>query len=248
MIDLRPLRRLVITLDAENYSGRDLDGQGDIQTGIAQVLHAAGAEQRMHGLDWDRQPQGDAVLAVLPPGAVEAEAVSDFIGALYTALHHHNRSRNEAYRLRVRASVDQGNIARADSGFAGNAVVSACRVRDSDLLRDMLRTNPHADLVVAVSDSVYTDVVAHGDHELYRWSFEPALVEAKNGFSARVWVHVPEAPNDTREPHDSTPSDDRGRAASITFEKGVDARGSQGANFGSVEGDLNNRFGAPPSL
>ncbi|MFC9936547.1 hypothetical protein [Nocardiopsis alba] len=242
MIEHRPLRRLVVTFDAERYSHRDHDGQRDVQTGITEVMRAADPEQRLRSLEWDRQPQGDAILAVLPPGTVEAEAISDFIGGLYSALHHHNRSRNEAYRLRLRVSFDQGNIAVGDNGFVGNAVVAACRVRDSDLLRDALAHNPEADLVVAVSDSVYTDVVAHGEHELYRWEFTRRTAEAKN-FSAPVWLHVPEV----RE-------DERGRGASprkspvapttdgFSFTE-VDLRDSQGANLGRVGGDFNNHFG-----
>jgi hypothetical protein len=251
MIEHRPLRRLVVTFDAERYSRRSHDGQRDVQSGLTEVLRYADPEQRLRSLEWDRQPQGDAILAVLPPGTVEAEAISNFMGGLYTALHHHNRSRNDDYRLRLRVAFDQGNIAVGDNGFVGNAVVAACRVRDSDLLRRALTENPEADLVVAVSDSVYTDVVSHGEHELYRWTFTREKAEAKN-FSAPVWVHVPEPRVVTSEPRESADPEATANptgtaapgAAGFTFDR-VDLRGAQGANLGRVEGDMKNTFGPP---
>jgi hypothetical protein len=248
MIEHRPLRRLVLTVDAEHYSSRTHDGQRAAQTGLVEVLDAADRHSTLRRPEWHQQRQGDSELAVLPPGTIESEAISDFISGLATALHHHNLSLNGDYRLRLRVAIDQGNIALGDAGFVGNAVISACRMRDSELLRRMLADHPRADFVVAVSDSIFTDVVAHGDHELYRWRFSPHDIRVKE-HHARAWVCVPEPSPVTRESDSTTDGEDPApdsrdeRTSSTRVAYGrINLRHSKGANTGVVEGDLNQEF------
>jgi hypothetical protein len=243
MIVNKPLRRLVVTADVEKYSSRTRHGQEAVQSGLMSVLESSDRHATLRRLEWERQPQGDAEVALLPPGIVEGEAISDFMGGLATALHHHNRSLNSEYRLRLRVAIDQGNISIGDAGFVGNAVISACRMRDSDLLRRLLADHPNADFVVAVSDAIYTDVVDHRDHEFYRWRFTPHEIRVKE-YSARVWVCVPEPWSDTGEqsPSPGTPApSDRADGPRTNFEH-IDLRESKGATVGEVHGDIEQNF------
>ncbi|MDT0331727.1 hypothetical protein [Nocardiopsis lambiniae] len=243
MIANKPLRRLVVTADVEKYSSRTRHGQEAVQRGLMSVLESSDRHATLRRLEWERQPQGDAEVALLPPGIVEGEAISDFMSGLATALHHHNRSLNSEYRLRLRVAIDQGNISIGEAGFVGNAVISACRMRDSDLLRRLLTDHPNADFVIAVSDAIYTDVVDHRDHEFYRWRFTPHEIRVKE-FSARVWVCVPEPSSDTGEqsgtPESTAPSG-RPSGERTVFES-IDLRGSKGANVGDFQGPIEQHF------
>ncbi|RNL85757.1 hypothetical protein [Halostreptopolyspora alba] len=200
-----PLRRLTIAVDAESYSSRNRDGQHKLQSDLLEILRRACENGNLNRLEWDTQKQGDGELAILPPGTVEDRTISDFVNELDKALYHHNKALNDAYRVRLRVAVHQGNISVGDNGFAGKAAVTVCRMRDSDQVRAALANRPDSDLVLVVSESIYSDVIEEGTHALYRWRFDPIVIdEPAKDFRANAWVYVPDSaqPEPSSEPEE----------------------------------------------
>ncbi|CAL9415008.1 hypothetical protein [Nocardiopsis dassonvillei] len=229
-----PQRRLTIAVDAEGYSSRSFDGMKEVQRGLREVLDHVDEHGDLDRVDWDRQPQGDGEVAVLPPGTIEATAISNFIRGLSTALHHYNKSRNKEYRLRLRIAIDQGNIAVGEFGFIGNAVNAVCRMRDSDALRAALTSHPGAPFVVAVSDSIYSDVVVHGQEDLYRFTFNRHQLANKD-FQTTAWVHVSDD-STTRAGH-RAPDDTSDHTAPSPQRSVVQHSGTGNAYGGDHHGD-----------
>ncbi|WP_156184888.1 hypothetical protein [Allosalinactinospora lopnorensis] len=258
-----PLRRLTIAVDAESYSSRNQHGQLQLQRDLLAILHQACENGDLNRLEWDRQQQGDGELAILPPGTVEDRTISDFVGELDKALYHHNKMLNHEYRVRLRVAVHQGNIRIGDNGFVGKAVVAVCRMRDNDQVRRVLAGHPKSDLVLVVSESIYSDVIEEGTHALYRWRFDPIVIdEPAKDFRANAWIYVPDSasqPESFLDP-DAVPADEsggseRGRSqdgppggrdrqgAPVTVHGDVTAKGGDVA-FGNQYGDKRtyNRF------
>ncbi|MFJ8013886.1 hypothetical protein [Streptomyces sp. NPDC096339] len=188
------MRRLCLVVDVEKYSSRPnpaaLDVQDRLLWAVFQACRAAGVDPT----GCARQDQGDGQLLVMPAGIDEGHALPGVIRALRSALHQLNRRPGPGGRIRLRASVAQGLVHDAATGFVGDAVVHACRVLDSRQLREVLGGRQDSDLALAVTDDLYRDVLTQQYGEPSADQFSPLLVTVPGkGFRARGWVHAPRA-------------------------------------------------------
>ncbi|MGW6054427.1 hypothetical protein [Streptomyces sp. NPDC055189] len=209
--DLPPgLRRLCLAVDIEKYSARDNADMVRLQRVLLRTLRAACAHA---GVRWEacgRQAQGDGYLLVMAPGVDETRVVPALLVGLADGLAAANgalpdpppdhvpeepvsrAAENGAPRLlRMRASLHQGIVHEADSGWAGSAVVALFRVLDSGPLRKALASDTSAVLAVAFSDGLYQDLVANGYAGLSPDGFHHVDVHnAAKGFSASAWIRL----------------------------------------------------------
>ncbi len=96
-------------------------------------------------------------------------------------------------------SVAQGPVQVASAGYVGPGVIAASRMLDSRLLRDTLRDNTRADLVLMVTDDLYQQVYRQGYSGLAATDFRDALLDNKaKNYVAHVWIYVPSGSPDTR--------------------------------------------------
>ncbi|MFJ8630927.1 hypothetical protein [Streptomyces sp. NPDC093568] len=199
------VRRLCLAVDIEKYSIRGNADMVRLQRVLLRTLRTACAKA---GVDWERcgrQAQGDGYLLVMEPGIDEARVVPMLLEGLAEGLAKANAA-NAAPRypsaaptpgtttpldIRMRASLHQGIVHEADSGYAGSAVVALFRVLDSGPVRQALARTPSTQLVVAFSDTLYKDLVATGYEGLSGEGFDRAEihVEAKD-FRAVAWIHT----------------------------------------------------------
>ncbi|GAA3748893.1 hypothetical protein HDA32_001209 [Spinactinospora alkalitolerans] len=186
------IRRMCLAVDAESYGGRGRRAQIDAQEWLIRIMDMVCDNADLDRSCWDVQPQGDGELALLQPGIEEARVIAYFTHELAMALYHHNANLRDEARLRLRVAFDQGNVSLGANGYAGAAVVSVCRLRDSAEAKRALRDNPDVDFALVVSDSIYSDVVGQGDYDLYSREFTPVEVaDEEKCFHARAWIHVP---------------------------------------------------------
>ncbi|MGX1884789.1 hypothetical protein [Streptomyces sp. NPDC055287] len=200
------LRRLCLAVDIEKYSARDNADMVRLQRVLLRTLRAA-CEQA--GVEWQRcgrQAQGDGYLLVLEPGIDESRVVPALLAGLAAGLAEANASAAAAAGashggrdrgptvpgdIRMRASLHQGIVHEADSGYAGSAVVALFRVLDSGPVRRALADTLSTHLVVAFSDALYQDLVATGYEGLSADGFERAEIrsEAKS-FTGVAWIRA----------------------------------------------------------
>lgn len=190
------MRRLIIAVDLEHYSQLPDSGQRAAQQAMSELLSEAGQHGALERAQWEIQPQGDGELALLPPGIDEAAVITSLMHQVASGLYKHNqradphnRRADPSARLRMRIAVHEGLTYVAESGFAGDAVNTACRLRDSREAKDALR-NTDNDVVLIVSERIYHDVICGDDsYDLPSDSFtETEVVMPDKGFRALAYV------------------------------------------------------------
>jgi hypothetical protein len=196
----RGVRRLCIAVDLEHYSLRPDSAQVEAQRAMTGLLREAGQHGALERAQWHIQPQGDGELALLPPGIDEAYVITSLMHQLHSGLHRYNRHAGPAARLRMRIAVHEGLTYVAESGFAGDAVNTVCRLRDAQESKEALRAS-QSDLLLIVSERIFHDVICGDDtYELPPASFrETEIIMADKGFRARAFMY-------TAQPADAPPA------------------------------------------
>jgi class 3 adenylate cyclase len=180
--------RLILAVDVEGYSARSARDQLLAQRHLARALDAAAAGSGLDRRHWHRQVTGDGELAVLPGQADVARAVGFFPGWLRGMLADLNSACRPGPRLRVRLALHHGTLIAGPFGPAGDAPVVASRLLNARPLRQYLARNPGDDLALAVSGSLFRDVVRTGFCSLDPASFDPMRITAK-GITYHGYLH-----------------------------------------------------------
>lgn len=154
--------RLLWAVDVEKYSLRDARAQLLAQMELSEVLAAAATGAGLDRNDWITESRGDGELAVLPVQVDVAHAVGEFTRQMETALADLNAGRAMPERLRLRLAMHYGTLAPGPFGYAGQAPIVTSRLLDGRPLRQSLVRHPDHDLALAVSGSLYRDVIMTG--------------------------------------------------------------------------------------
>lgn len=185
-------RRLLLAVDAKGYGGVDVLTQRQFQEAIQRLLAEAADAVGLERERWDTQEGGDSVLAVLPDGASEPDLVDPFMRQLDAGLRAFNHGRLPEAWLRLRAAVHFGTASPAPTGFVGRAPVEIGRILDSAMLRSALAAVPEACLAVAVSATVFNDVVREAYTTFRAQEFREVRIAEKE-YAGRAWIWVPGA-------------------------------------------------------
>lgn len=190
-------RYLIFAVDVQAYGRGDDLRQDDRQRALVHSLDVAAEAAGLDPSCWMVQGTGDGVLALVPDGEDEPRVVDPLVRELDVVLRRYNRDRVPEARLRLRMAIHHGMARRAASGYAGVAVVMACRLLDCGALRSALGgPNESYHLAVAVSRQIFQDTIAQGHTSLSAEDFERVHVRMKE-FSDYAWIRVVGAPPGT---------------------------------------------------
>ena len=182
-------RNLCLAVDVEAYSKRLEPEQGNLQRDLTIIMAAAATAARLPIEGWNVQQQGDGQLALVPLDEHEPRYVDDLMGHLDTQLSRHNRSLVAEARIRLRVALHHGVAAVAENGFAGDAVVLTCRLRDSKIARDVL-ADCDANLVLLLSPSLYEDLVVNEHTRLRPADFTQVTID-EDKVDSGAWIWLP---------------------------------------------------------
>ncbi|MBT2211580.1 hypothetical protein [Actinomadura sp. NEAU-AAG7] len=173
--------RLLLAVDIQGYSKRDVREQLLAQRQLSDALDRAALGVGLDRSRWEKQVGGDGELATLPEGVDPAPVAGDFVLGLAAALAEVNDAAGEGarHRLRVRLALHHGTLAAGPFGPAGDAPIVVQRLLDAGPLRRLLVTDADRDLAYVVSDSLFEDVVQTGFCALPPEAFQPIKVTAK---------------------------------------------------------------------
>ena len=192
-IAVNPVRRcLCLSIDVQGYGVNDDVRQRKIQSDLLDLLDCAAARAGLDRSRWNRQPQGDAELALIPADELLDRVVGAFILELAAALSRSNAERDPVERMRLRLAFDDGPVDLAPNGFAGQAVVRVSRLVNARQLRQALNLADRADLAVLLSDGVYRDWI-HSGRSLIRTGSCRRLAVAEKEYVADAWLWLPAA-------------------------------------------------------
>ncbi|MFD5984657.1 hypothetical protein [Streptomyces cyaneofuscatus] len=181
---------LVISVDARG-SGQYSDAEKPLmRRHVYEVLETAFAQAGVGRNAVHLEDRGDGVL-ISVPGRI---AVARLLGLWMTELHEKLRldNRRERRPLGLRVAMHVGPVRHDSEGICGDAVNLACGLADSSVARHLLERE-QADLVLAVSDSLYREVVAPGGKFIDPDRFTPARITLKGG-EVTAWFQLPGRP------------------------------------------------------
>lgn len=181
---------LVISVDARR-SGQYSDADKPrMRERIYRVLETAFAQAGVGRDAVHMEDRGDGVL-VSVPGRI---AVTRLLGLWMVEVHENLREENRSLLvpLGLRVAMHVGPVRHDSRGISGRAVDLTCRLADSTVARQLL-DRERADLVLAVSDSLYVDVVSAGGKFIEPARFSAARLALKEG-EVSAWFHLPGRP------------------------------------------------------
>jgi hypothetical protein len=185
-------RRICVVVDIAKYSAHPTTDHLAMAPQLRKVTESAVVHAGVRWAKVEVQNQGDGLLLQLPPRINEPQVLPGLINGLCLALQQSNRRTLASRRLRLRMALTQGIQHRGPTGAIGDALIVACRLVDSQSVRDALDSHPDRDLAVIVSDNLYLDVIAQKYPGLDPAEFTAVQAEIESkSFAAKAWVHVP---------------------------------------------------------
>jgi hypothetical protein len=145
----------------ERYSRQRNLQQHESQSTLRQATAAAADATGLRWTAKEFQASGDGYLVALPPDTPEDVVVGRYLYELDMILSRHNQSRVREAKVRVRAAIHVG-LVHLDSanGWAGDAVVTVCRLLNAGALRRALTLFPATSVAAIVSPGIFRDVVS----------------------------------------------------------------------------------------
>jgi hypothetical protein len=186
--DRRLTYHYLVAVDIERFSKLNAFEQLVAQADLELALDQAARRTALDRTAWHRQPAGDGELAVLPLDTDGLHLVADYPVELARSLAEINTRRYPAGRLRLRMAIHHGTLAEGFFGAVGEAPILVSRLLDSDELRRELTDHPESDLALAVSSSLYSEVIETRLGGLDPAEFDPISVSAK-GRDYLAYVH-----------------------------------------------------------
>jgi hypothetical protein len=195
-----PLRFLT-AVDVEGFSRHPAAEQARIQDILDYALTEAAARADLDRKNWYRQPTGDGELVVLPQQINSLSLVADYPRQLAAVLSEINGSAWPGSRLRLRMAIHHGSVSPGPLGPVGMSPITVSCPVDAQVLRQELRRQAGADLVLIVSATVYDEVVRSRFGELDPETFCRTVITAKGtklvGYLYRgLWTKAPKGPVD----------------------------------------------------
>ncbi|WP_380724132.1 hypothetical protein [Saccharothrix hoggarensis] len=183
-------RGLLVCCDLRSYGSADDRLQRDLQDQLVRSLDRAGEAAGLDRSAWRRQAKGDEEWAVLPPATRENDVVDRYVRALNAELAATNEYRLPHARLRLRMAIHFGTTVEGANGVPGQDAVLVSRLLNSEPAHAALEQSPNADLVVVLSDLVFTSLVAAGYTTLRVEDFRRVEVRVK-AFHGHAWMWLP---------------------------------------------------------
>ncbi|WP_158847054.1 hypothetical protein [Saccharothrix deserti] len=183
-------RSLLVCCDLRSYGSADDQLQRDLQELLVRSLDRAGEAAGLDRSTWRRQAKGDEEWAVLPASTPEDDVVDRYVRALDAELAATNRYRVPHARLRMRMAIHFGTTVEGANGYPGQDAVLVSRLLNCEPAHAALEQSPDADLVVVLSETLFTSLVAAGHTTLRPENFRRVDVRVKT-FSGHGWMWLP---------------------------------------------------------
>lgn len=182
------IHRLVVFGDAVGSGTLGMDAKRLMRAAMYEAFGEAYASIGVEPDTVHQEDRGDGILGALRPDVPPMLVVGRWIDTLYESLREHNAGLRD--RLRLRVGMNAGLVLADDHGLVGRAVDLACRLCDSPESKWIMTAAPDADLLVVVSDWLYSNVVVEGGRYVEPGHYRQARVRSKET-DETAWFHIP---------------------------------------------------------
>jgi class 3 adenylate cyclase len=190
-----PIQRSVLVLEVEP-SGHPSDPEiGELRSAMHRVLDEAVARAGLADASIDIEDHGDRALIVVdaPPLVL----LDPFAERLIAVVREQNTSVEASAWLRLRVALHAGPVHAGAHGWSGDTIDAVRAICDAPPVKATLQRADRTQLVLAVSDLLYKQVVRHGYRSINPATYGPVHVER---IGERAWVRVPGYPAPPTEP------------------------------------------------
>jgi len=216
-------------LDVEDWSSRPAVNGARIQRALSQLVTESLASADIDPARVVRQPRGDGAILALPGDIAKEVITAEFVEALRGAVSEYDANCDPADLIRLRLALHAGEGIAGEGEWAGQPVITACRLVDSPVLKRVLAASTGYSLAVIVSADWYNAVVREG--YVSADGYREVRAEVKS-FADFAWIKVPGRSS----PPGLLPEDDPGRHRARASSA---ARPSPGGDDGEGKGGIN---------
>ncbi|RSM68517.1 hypothetical protein DL991_41400 [Amycolatopsis sp. WAC 01375] len=171
----RPTQALdhtIVVVDVVGFTAPDrnrLDKLA-VHQGMYEVLKTAFAESNVDFDSCAHEDRGDGVLVLLPPTTTKGLVPDLLPDRLAVALRRYNHTRTPQAQMRLRVSLNAGEVLYDGNGWVGDAVDTAFRILDAPLAKEAFAKSDRMIAFIS-SERFFTDVIEKDPGllpELYR--------------------------------------------------------------------------------
>ncbi|MFC3455217.1 VMAP-C domain-containing protein [Amycolatopsis speibonae] len=183
------LDRTIVVVDVVGFTAPDrnpLDRLA-VRQGMYEVLKTAFAECDVDFDSCAREDRGDGALFLLPLGTTKSQIADRLPDRIAVALRRYNHTRTPQAQMRLRVSLNSGEVLNDGNGWVGVAVDTAFRILDAQLAKDAFAESGRT-IAVITSQRFFTDVIEQ-DPGLLPELYSPIPVSVKT-FTGTAYLRL----------------------------------------------------------
>ncbi|ANN20104.1 hypothetical protein SD37_33890 [Amycolatopsis orientalis] len=183
------LDRTIVVVDVAGFTAPDrhLPDRLAVRQGMYDVLKTAFAESDVDFDSCAREDRGDGALILLPPGTTKSLVADRLPDRITVALRRYNHTRTPQAQIRLRVSLNSGEVLNDGNGWVGEAVDTAFRILDAQLAKDAFAESGRMVAFIS-SDRFFADVIER-DPGLLPESYTPIPVSVKT-FTGTAYLRL----------------------------------------------------------
>ncbi|MEV6910369.1 hypothetical protein [Amycolatopsis sp. NPDC051071] len=206
------LDRTIVVVDVVGFTAPDriLPDRLAVRQGMYEVLKTAFAESAVDFDSCAREDRGDGALILLPPGTTKSLVADRLPDRIAVALRRYNWTRTSQAQIRLRVSLNSGEVLNDGNGWVGEAVDTAFRILDAPWAKEAFAESGR--MIAFISSERFFDDVIAPDPGLLPELYSPIPVSVKT-FTGTAYLRlhgeltaaVAKTPVPRPEPHDDPP-------------------------------------------
>jgi len=178
----------LVVVDIENWGGQPGAAQARMQAALRLILERAMVSVGIGSAGVRSTSRGDGMIIALSTEVSKELVTVPLVKALNRELRIYDDECPPDEVMRLRVALHAGDVHDGGTEWAGEAVVTACRLVDSDVLHRVLTAADTAVLAVIVSGSWYDAVLRAG------WAVSTGydhVRPAVKDYAGDAWIRVP---------------------------------------------------------
>ncbi len=183
------LDRTIVVVDVAGFTAPErnpLDRLA-VRRGMYEVLRIAFAESDVDFDSCASEDRGDGALILLPPGTTKSLVADRLPDRIAVALRRYNHTRTPQAQIRLRVSLNSGEVLNDGNGWVGDAVDTAFRILDAQLAKEAFAESDRMIAFIS-SQRFFADVIAQ-DPGLLPELYSPIPVSVKT-FTGMAYLRL----------------------------------------------------------
>ncbi|MGH3852121.1 MAG: hypothetical protein ACRDR6_01205 [Pseudonocardiaceae bacterium] len=182
--------RSFMIIDVEDSSSRPDPGLIPLRADLYRVTRDALARTLSSSAQWHSEDRGDGILVLMDSAVPKIDIVGPLLDHLVAGLSRHNEHKSLQEWMRLRVALHTGEVQRDREGWAGDALTTAFRLSEAQVVKKTFAAAPRAQCIIVASDYLFQAVIRHGHPLVKADDYRPVSVPLHDG-SMRAWVRVP---------------------------------------------------------